>query len=85
MKLVIELPDNYAHAYLDMMKYIDDSVTLEESIARESKEFVQRMLYQGWEFLAPEPVYSSTRGAEQEEGRKIAETIIRKHKIKENE
>jgi len=85
MKLVIELPDNYAHAYLDMMKYIDDSITLEESIARESKEFVQRMLFQGWEFLDPEPVYLSTRGSEQHRGKQIATTIIQKHKIKENE
>jgi len=85
MKIVIEIPDKFAHAYLDLLPHLYDNMTLEESIARESKEFVQRMLYQGWEFLDPEPVYPSTRGGEQEQGRKIAERIILKHKIKENE
>ncbi len=85
MKIVIEIPDNYAHAYMDMLPYLYDNATLEGSIAEESKEFVQRMLFQGWEFLDPEPVYPSTRGVEQERGRKIAEMIIQKHNLKENE
>lgn len=85
MKIVIEMPANYVRAYKEMLPHLYDGVTLEQSIAKESKEFVQRMLYQGWEFLDLEPVYPSTRGGEQEGGWKIAKMIIRKHKIKENE
>ena len=85
MKLIIELPQNYVEAYREMLPYLDDSITLEQSIAQDSREFVQRVLYQGWEMLDPEFKWPSTRAEPLEQGKDIAARIILKHKIPKEE
>ncbi len=85
MKVTIEIEDNYVAAYADMLQYLNYGETVERAIAREAKELVRHILFDGWELLDWKFVFPCPKGLVQDRGWYIAKSIIHKHKLKKNE
>jgi len=81
MKLMIEIPSNFVSAYGEILASMNDNVSVEQAIADAAKERVQDTLYNSWELLDENYIFSHTTDYDAKHSWKIARRIIKKHRI----